>query len=165
MGAQEAEREVLTWEAFGGASRHLANLVVASGFVPDLVVPIARGGLTVGGAVAYALGIKNCFTVNVEYYTGVDERLDLPVMLPTMPDPVVLRDLDVLIVDDVADTGHTLEMVHGFCLDYVRSARTCVLYRKPQSVIDPDYVWRHTDRWIAFPWSAPGPVPGAPGVG
>ena len=43
----------------------------------------------------------------------------------------------------------------------MREARTGVLYRKPWSVIDPDFVWRETDLWIAFPWAADGPVAGA----
>jgi hypoxanthine phosphoribosyltransferase len=161
--AQEQDLEVLTWEAFGAATRELAHGVVASGFEPDLVLSIARGGLPIGGAIAYALGIKNCFTMNVEYYTGMDERLDLPVVLPPVPDPVAMLDLNVLITDDVADTGHTLAMVHKFCAGHVRESRTCVLYSKPRSIITPDFAWRETDRWIAFPWSAQGPVEGAPG--
>jgi len=155
------EREILTWSQFGDASRDLAEAVVASGFRPDLVLSIARGGLTVGGALAYALGIKNCFTINVEYYTGIDQRMDLPVVLPPVPDPVAMQDLNVLVADDVADTGHTLAMVHRFCEGHVREVRAAVLYQKSHSVIAPEYVWRRTDRWIAFPWSADGPVAGA----
>ena len=82
------EREVLTWSDFGVAARELALQVVESGFTPDVVLTIARGGFVIGGAVAYALDVKNCFTVNVEYYTGVDQRQELPVLLPPVPDPV-----------------------------------------------------------------------------
>ena len=32
-------------------------------------------------------------------------------------------------------------------------ARSAVIYKKPVSIIDPDYVWAHTDKWINFPWS------------
>jgi hypoxanthine phosphoribosyltransferase len=157
------EREVLDWSTFGEAARELASQVVESGYEPDVVLAIARGGLTVAGAVAYSLGIKNCFTVNVEYYTGIDERQELPVLLPPVPDPVGLHDLAVLVVDDVADTGHTLAAVHDFLAGHVAEVRAAVLYEKPRSVIHPAYVWRRTDLWIAFPWSAEGPVPGAAG--
>jgi hypoxanthine phosphoribosyltransferase len=69
------ERETLTWPMFGEATQALARDVAASGFRPDVVLAIARGGLTVAGALAYALGVKNCSSINVEFYTGVDERL------------------------------------------------------------------------------------------
>ena len=35
---------------------------------------------------------------------------------------------------------------------------TAVLYHKPWSIITPEYVWAHTDRWINFPWSCQDPV-------
>lgn len=150
----DVEREVLTWELFGEASRALAEQVADSGFRPDIVLAVARGGLTVAGALAYALGVKNCFAMNVEFYTGVDERLDVPVMLPPSLDVVDIRGLSVLVADDVADTGRTLELVRDVIAEHVTEARAAVLYQKPRSVIDCQYVWRHTDRWINFPWSS-----------
>lgn len=152
------EREEMTWAIFGEANRALAESVAASGFLPDIVLGISRGGLIPAGGLAYALDCKNLFTISVEFYTGVNERLDVPVMLPPFLDASDLDDARVLIVDDVADTGMTLELVHDFCRGHVAEARTAVLYRKPQSIIDPDYAWSKTDRWITFPWSAEPPV-------
>ena len=82
------EREVLTWSDFGTAARALAQQVADSGFRPEIVLGIARGGLLPAAAVAYALDLKNLFTMNVEFYTGVDQRLDVPVMLPPVLDVV-----------------------------------------------------------------------------
>jgi hypoxanthine phosphoribosyltransferase len=109
------DRETLTYELFGTASRELAELVVADGYQPDLILSIARGGLLLAGA-------------------------------------------NVLIADDVADTGKTLQLVRDFCAGYVADVRTAVVYEKPHSVVTCDYVWRHTDRWINFPWSTLPPV-------
>ena len=64
----------------------------------------------------------------------------------------------VLVVDDVADTGHTLALVQEVCSGSVKEVRSAVLYRKPRSVVAPEYVWRHTDKWIDFPWSSDPPV-------
>lgn len=152
------DREEMTWSMFGSASRVLAESVADSGFVPDIVLGISRGGLIPAGAMAYALDCKNLFTISVEFYTGVNERLDVPVMLPPFLDAGDLDDARVLIVDDVADTGMTLELVHDFCRGHVAEARTAVLYRKPQSIMEPDYAWSKTDRWITFPWSIAPPV-------
>src|SRR5258705_11520598 len=110
--AGEEARELLTWSMFGSATRELALQIVDFGFRPDIVLAVARGGLTVAGALAYALDVKNCFAMNVEFYTGIDERLDVPVMLPPTLDLVDIRGLRVLVADDVADTGRTLALVH-----------------------------------------------------
>ncbi|GAB3450094.1 phosphoribosyltransferase [Phycicoccus ginsengisoli] len=151
------EREILTWDLFGTAVRELATAVAAD-YRPDMVLSIARGGLLIGGGLGYALGVKNTYTMNVEFYTGVDERLEVPRILPPAPDFVDLHDARVLIADDVADTGHTLRSVQEFCAGKVGEVRTAVIYEKPHSVVRCDYVWRRTDRWINFPWSDRPPV-------
>jgi hypoxanthine phosphoribosyltransferase len=159
-----AERVILTWDLVGVAARSLAQQVADSAVAPDIVLGIARGGLIPAGAIAYALDCKNLFTLSVEFYTGVDQRLEVPVMLPPFLNTADLTDKQVLIVDDVADTGKTLELVREFCSGHVAEARTAVLYAKPHSIIDPDFVWRRTDRWINFPWSTEPPVTPRSGV-
>ena len=151
-------REILSWELFGDASRELAQAIADDGYEPEMILAIARGGLLVGGALGYALGIKNVYTMNVEYYTGVEERLEVPRILPPAPDFVDLEDARILITDDVADTGHTLQSVQEFCAGKVGEVRVAVLYEKPSSLVSCDYVWRRTDRWINFPWSDKAPV-------
>ena len=147
------EMEILTWSLFGEASYELARMIDDDGFRPDLILSIARGGLPIGGALSYSLGIKNTHVMNVEYYTGKGERLEFPVILPPPLTLVNIEEARVLICYDVADTGHTLKMVVEHVAEQVGEVRTAVVYQKPISVIDCDYVWRHTDRWIDFPWS------------
>ena len=153
-----APRERMTYDDFGRATRELAQRICDSGFSPDIVLSIARGGFFLGAGLGYALGVKNAFMMSVEFYTGVDERLEMPVVLPPVPSKVDLSGAVVLIADDVADSGHTLKMVTDFCGETVREVRSAVLYHKPQSVIVPDYSWMTTDKWIDFPWSCDGPV-------
>ena len=157
---QAPPRERMSWAQLGEASRELARAIVDDGYEPDLILGIARGGLLVAGALSYAIGVKNTFTMNVEFYTGVDERLPVPMILPPVPALVDLQDARMLIADDVADTGQTLALVKGFCAGQVGEVRTAVLYEKPRSIVTCDYVWRRTDRWIEFPWSAEPPVGG-----
>src|ERR671927_1948944 len=103
----EVPREVMTWDDLGAGARELSEQVYRDGYRPDIVLAIARGGLLVGGAVGYALGVKNTFSMNVEFYTGIDERLEMPMLLPPVPDLVDFQEQRVLIADDVADTGAT----------------------------------------------------------
>ena len=149
---------MLAWDLFGEASRVLAQQVADSGYRPTIVLGIARGGLLPAATLAYALGVKNLFTMNVEFYTGVDERLQFPVMLPPLLDAVDLAGATVLVADDVADTGATLKLVMDFCEAHVADVRCAVLYEKPRSIVKCEYVWRRTDLWIDFPWSTLPPV-------
>jgi uncharacterized protein len=152
------EREELSWERFGVASRELAVQIADDGYDPDIILSIARGGLFVAGALGYALDVKNLHLTNVEFYIGVGTRLDMPVMLPPVPNVVDLSGAKVLIADDVADTGHTLKLVKEFCTEHVSDVRCAVVYEKSHSLIKSDYVWRRTDLWINFPWSDKPPI-------
>ena len=152
------EREVLGWLEFGDASRDLAHDVLASGFEPEVVVAIARGGLLLAGSISYALGVKSCGALNVEFYTGVGERLPDPIVLPPMLDEQSLVGKRVLLVDDVSDSGRTLAMVMQLLKASGADVRSIVLYTKPGTLHEPDYTWRRTPLWITFPWSALPPV-------
>ena len=128
------------------------------GYRPDLVLSIARGGLLVGAALGYALSVKNTWTMNVEFYTGIDERLDVPMILPPVPELIDLDSVRMLIADDVADTGETLALVKQFCEGKVAEVRSAVLYEKPRTIVACEYVWTRTDLWIDFPWSSQTPI-------
>ncbi|MDD7384390.1 MAG: phosphoribosyltransferase [Actinomycetaceae bacterium] len=166
----EIVHETLSWPAFGEASRWIAQAIWDSGWMPDLIVAIARGGLLPAGAIAYSLGVKAIGTMNVEFYTGIAETKDEPVLIPPLMDPSSLEGKKVLVVDDVADSGKTLELVLNMIRENgitqldggepirVAEARSATIYSKPRTVVEPDYVWKSTDAWIDFPWSTLPPV-------
>jgi hypoxanthine phosphoribosyltransferase len=158
-------RERLTWDAFGEAARDLARSILADGFAPEVVVAIARGGLIPGGAVAYALGAKNCGALNVEFYTGIGTVLENPELLPPHLDLDYLEGRRVLLVDDVADSGRTLKLAVELLRGRGADVRSVTIYTKPGSIELPDYSWRETDLWIDFPWSSKGPVSDESAVG
>ena len=64
----------------------------------------------------------------------------------------------VLIVDDVSDSGRTLVLVRDLLAAVAADVRTVCLYSKPRTLLEPDFVWKRTSRWITFPWSALPPV-------
>lgn len=154
----DVEREILTWDGFGEATRALSRDIVADGFVPEVVVAIARGGLLPAGAIAYGLGIKNCGAINVEFYTGIGTVLDAPELLPPELDMSYLDGRRVLLVDDVADSGRTLALAVKLLEDRGAEVRSVVIYTKPTTIVQPDYSFKDTALWIDFPWSAQGSV-------
>ncbi len=160
-------REILTYERFGVAVRQLAQQIAETGFRPEIVIAVARGGLIPAGALAYALGTKAAGTLNVEFYTDVEETLADPVVLEPLLDTSALAGKRLLVVDDVADSGRTLALVMQLLGQFGTEVRSAVLYTKPRTVIQPHFAWRETELWITFPWSAQPSVyserPGASG--
>lgn len=152
------ERETLTWDGFGDATRKLARDILDSGFVPEVVVAIARGGLLPAGAIAYGLGAKNCGAINMEFYTGIGTVLDAPEVLPPELDMEYLDGRRVLLVDDVADSGRTLALAVKLLQDKGAIVKSVTIYTKPTTIIQPDYSFKDTDLWINFPWSEKGTV-------
>lgn len=166
-GARAEDRENLTWQGFGDACRQIAQQIADSGWMPDLIVAIARGGMLPAGAISYALGVKANGAINVEFYTGVGKTMAEPEILEPYMDISSLEGKRVLIVDDVADSGKTLKLIMDLIAKEGLSmgsdsakvdARSATIYLKPTSVIKPDYVFKQTDKWINFPWSVLPPV-------
>jgi hypoxanthine phosphoribosyltransferase len=133
-------------------------MVHKDGFEPN-IHPRHRSRRTARrGTLGYALSVKNLYTMNVEYYTGIDERLDVPMILPPTPELVDLAEARVLVADDVADTGHTLALVKDFCVGKVAEVRCAVLYEKTPLGREVRVRVAETDKWIEFPWSTQEPI-------
>ena len=148
------QKEILTWEGFGVASRELAQTIADDGYEPEIIIAVARGGLVAAGALSYALGVKLSDAINVEFYTDVHTTLPDPILLEPMLDVASISGRKLLVVDDVADSGRTMKLVLEILREQGAEVRSAVLYEKSVSVVKPDYTWRHTDEWIVFPWSA-----------
>ena len=152
------DKEVLTWQGLGDATDDLARSIVDSGFKPEIIIAVARGGMLLAGSLTYALGVKLTDAINVEFYTDVNETLPDPVLLAPLLDTNAIEGKQLLVVDDVADSGRTLQLVVDLLKRWGADVRSAVLYGKPRSIVEPDYVWKKTDDWIVFPWSAKPPL-------
>ena len=152
------DKEILTWEGFAGATHEMAVNIAESGYNPEIIIGVARGGMIPAGALTYALGVKLTDAINVEFYTDVQQTLPDPVLLAPMLDTDSIVGKKILVVDDVADSGRTLGLVIKLLRGFGGEVRSAVLYSKSRTLIQPDYVWCATDEWIVFPWSAEPPV-------
>ena len=147
------DRETPPGEVFGEGSRNLSEQIVESGWFPDLIVGVARGGLIPAGAIGYAIGVKAMGAINVEFYTDIGQTLDEPIILSPQLDTDSLKGKKVLVVDDVADSGKTLDLVVNLLKETADDVRSAVIYTKPKTIFEPDFSWKKTDQWINFAWS------------
>lgn len=136
----------------------LAKDVYESGFIPEVLVCLWRGGTPVGIVVhEYLLfkGIKtNHIAIKAESYIGIKERGNVDVENVDAFVSGLPSDSRVLIVDDIFDTGYTLAKVCEQFARRTKQVRTATLYFKQRSHADglaPDYFLRETNRWVVFP--------------
>ena len=142
---------VLTWNDIAKLSIKLARKIIESNFTPDVIVGIMRGGWIVAKIVEDLLGANELGSLEIKFYKGIGEKAERPIL--TQPLMVSVRDKKVLIIDDVADSGRTLQTATEVVrLCGAREVRTATLYMKPWSIMIPDYYVGTTTSWIVFPW-------------
>ncbi|MDK6028574.1 phosphoribosyltransferase [Ignisphaera sp. 4213-co] len=132
-------------------SLELAEKIFLSGFRPSIVVAILRGGYIVAKLVSDYLGIDEIATTEIKFYRGIGEKGEKPII--STPLIRSIKDEKVLIVDDVADSGRTLQVAIDLVRIYgAKEVKTATLYLKPWSITVPDYYVAETRSWIVFPW-------------
>lgn len=119
-------------------------------FQPEVLIGIARGGLTLSHAIAEGLNIRNIQTLSTELYDTTKKRDAL-----SIKGFCEFGDAKrVLVVDDIADSGETLkaimEMLHTRHPKV--EFKTATLFYKKTSVYEPDFWINEADDWIDFFW-------------
>jgi hypoxanthine phosphoribosyltransferase len=125
-------------------------MIKASGFEPDLIVGIARGGWVPARLLSDFLDNPNITSIKVEFYLDIGKTKNEPTI--TQDIQVSVNGKKILLVDDVADTGKSLMLVKNHLKNMGASEiRIACIYFKPWSIVKPDYYVRETEAWIIFP--------------
>ncbi len=129
----------------------LAKKIRADKFDCDLIVGVSRGGWVPARVLSDLLENSSIANVRAEFYLGIGESKKEPLI--TQPISVPVKGKNLLVVDDVSDTGKSLCLVKSHLLnESVTELRIAALYYKPWSILEPDYYVKKTRRWIIFPW-------------
>ncbi len=117
----------------------------------DRIVTLTKGGWPMSRSLVDFLSIESIASIGVKFYTGINERLQAPTIYQELPVSVVGE--RVLLFDDVADTGKSLQFVANYLREKgVATLTTATLFYKPHSVIKPDFYGAETTDWIIFPY-------------
>lgn len=155
MNSQSFPCQLISWDEAYQLSWKLASVIKSSGFRPDLVVAIGRGGYVPARIVCDFLLHSLLTSIKIEHWDiAACKRPEAAVRFPLAVD---VQDQRILIIDDVTDTGDTLRAA----LDYLKSlgageTKTGVMQHKTTSSVVPDFYaevikdWR----WIIYPWAA-----------
>ena len=119
-------------------------------FAPDTLLPIARGGLTLGHFLGTALDIRRVFALNTIHYEGSRKLDTLKVF--NIPDLSDTR--RVLILDDISDSGETLVEVLRLLRERHPDIefKVATLFFKSSSMVQPDFTIHEAPSWIHFFW-------------
>lgn len=141
----------VNWDDIQQALFHIAERVNHSGLNIQVIVGVLRGGWIPARIMSDLLGVNEIGALEIKFYKGIGERGERPIV--TQPLITNVRDKEVLVIDDVADTGKSIQTaVTLIGLHGAKSVYTATLYVKPWSTMKPDFYYAETDRWIVFPW-------------
>ena len=138
-----------SWDEVCNLADELAEQIRKK-FAPDVILGVARGGLIPARLISDFLNVPTLLTVGVAFYTDIGRTGKQPRI--TQPLPSHITGKHILVVDDVADTGRSLEVVVAELKKDQLDLRTATLYQKPWVEFKPDFYAKETDAWIVFPW-------------
>ena len=149
--SNELEFEVPNWNQIYNMLLNIADKIRKTSFKPDMIVGVSRGGWPPARVLSDLLDIPNLVNVRAEFYLNVAETKGEPTL--TQPISTNITNKKVLIVDEVADKGKSLELVKKHAQEQdAEEVRIATVYYKPWSVVKPDYYEKETSHWIVFPW-------------
>ncbi len=142
---------ILSWNDVYNLTLQLSERIVASGFVPDLIVGIARGGWIPARILSDVLYAHAMYNVRIEYYTdlgihGREPKITQPLSIP-------IEEKNVLLIDEVSDTGESLYQASKYIKSLgAKNLKTAVLHLKPTSRATPDFYMQRVSSWTVYPW-------------
>jgi len=141
---------VLTWDDLYWLTVKLAEKIEESGYRPDVIVGIARGGWVIARLLSDFLSISEVASIRIEFYKSIGKTMEKPrIKQPVTTD---VRNKKVLLADDVADTGGSLIIARDHIREYgARDIKIGVLHKKPWCKIEPDFYVDLVDAWIVYP--------------
>jgi len=144
-----------TWEYIYDLCREVSQQVKRDSFEPDVVVALARGGWFAGRCACDFLGLDDLTSLKMEHYVGTAERGDEATVRYPMPEGSVAGK-NVLVIDDIAETGKSIDRAREYVLDREPEAvRTALLQLLPECDFEPDYVGEELENWSwnVYPWN------------
>lgn len=142
--------EAPTWNQIYRLLLKQANKICKSGFKPDIIVGVCRGGWISARILSDLLDNANLASVRVERYVGIGKAKDAKLTQVLSTDVGCKK---VLVVDEVADSGESLSLAVAHVLERgAEEVKTATLYYKHQSIFKPNYYEKETECWVVFPW-------------
>ena len=156
-----ADKLIIDWKEYNLIVEKLAIQIHQSGYKPDMLIGIMRGGAPIIDVLSRVFKLK-CAYLAVESYSGggIEDQQGELVFSREMSSTVQEMRGNILLCDDLSDTGVTLNKSIDWLKQYepikshIEEIRTACLWKKKSSIFKPDYcpVLLGGDPWIVQPY-------------
>uniref|UniRef100_A0A7C2V9X8 Phosphoribosyltransferase n=1 Tax=Ignisphaera aggregans TaxID=334771 RepID=A0A7C2V9X8_9CREN len=148
--------KLVSWEEIVDWSWGLAKVIESSGYQPDVVIAISRGGYVPARLICDFLGIENLISIQSQHWTEAAKKGEKAII--KFEYTLDLSDLNALLVDDIIDTGESVILAKNFILEKWRPSNLRVAalqWISPIAKIKPDYYYIEVKDWVWFqyPWT------------
>jgi hypothetical protein len=141
---------VTNWDYMDSLCKKVAEGIREDNFEPEVIVALAKGGWFAGRILSDLLGLERLVSLGIEHYSGISEK-----EIRVENSIHSIEGKNVLIVDDIANTGKSIEMAWRQVNKKAKLVKTAVLQLMYTSSFTPDYFGEYIteDAWIIFPWN------------
>lgn len=140
-----------SWDDLDRLAFEISKQITEDNISFDRIVTMAKGGWPMARPLVDYIQASEVASIGIKLYKGIDQRHKEPEMYQNIP--VDISGETLLLFDDVADTGETLEFVKKYLEGRgAKKIYTAALFYKPHSCIKPDYFAAETIAWIIFPY-------------
>jgi len=156
-----AKKLIIDWKQYNSIVEKLAINIFDSGFKPDLLIGIMRGGAPIIDVLSRVFKTK-CAYLAVESYTGenIEDQQGELIFSRELSSTVQNMSGNILLCDDLSDTGVTLTRSIEWLKNYkqlknkIKLIKTAVLWKKADSTFEPDYCAQrlNDNPWIVQPF-------------
>ncbi len=148
--------KLVSWDEIVEWSRGLARRIEESGWTPDLVVAVSRGGFVPARLLCDFLDVSDLLAVQSQHWVEAAKAAERAIL--KYPYKIDATGKNVLIVDDIVDTGETLMLAKDFVEREWRpsQARTAALqWISTVAKYKPDYYYLEVRdwTWFQYPWT------------
>ncbi len=141
----------LTWEEIEALCWKLSESVKKSGYEPEVLIAIARGGWIPARMLSDMLNIRKVASIGLAFYISPGVTEVKPKLTPNLN--ISIKGMKVLLIDDVADSGESLILAKQKVLElHPGELKVATLHKKPRSKFTPDFFATETSDWLIYPW-------------
>lgn len=124
---------------------------IKDNFNPEVLLAIARGGMTLGHFLAEGMENRNLFSLNSIHYDDTQKLNTIDIF--NIPD--LTNYTKVLLVDDIIDSGETMIEIKKVLMQKYPHLKLKVasVFYKPSALLIPEFYIKEAKEWIDFFWS------------